>query len=157
MTAISALSASRVAMHKRRKRVNTMALTLAFGAMAFGVFWLIWILFETIRLGVGGLSLSLFSEMTPPPQAETGEAIADVAPQLTAHHVAVHEHDWPAVFGSGCFVMDGSGTSVDRRHRGLLLRDGHLQTGCLFVSYQQVVWKARDALRRSAPRRPATR
>jgi len=33
---------------------------------------LIWILFETVRLGVGGLSLSLFTEMTPPPQAETG-------------------------------------------------------------------------------------
>ena len=39
------------------------------------------------------------------------------APQLAAHHVPVHEHDWPAVFGSGCFVMDGSGINVDRRHR----------------------------------------
>jgi hypothetical protein len=26
-------------------------------AMAFGLFWLFWILFETVRLGVGGLSL----------------------------------------------------------------------------------------------------
>jgi len=40
--------------------------------MAFGLFWLIWILVETIRLGLGGLTLSLFTEMTPPPQAETG-------------------------------------------------------------------------------------
>ena len=40
--------------------------------MAFGVFWLIWILVETVRLGVGGLTLALFTEMTPPPQAETG-------------------------------------------------------------------------------------
>jgi phosphate transport system permease protein len=40
--------------------------------MAFGLFWLAWILVETIRLGVGGLALSVFTEMTPPPQAETG-------------------------------------------------------------------------------------
>ena len=41
MTAISSMSGKRMAMHNRRKRVNTVALTLAFGAMAFGVFWLI--------------------------------------------------------------------------------------------------------------------
>jgi phosphate transport system permease protein len=69
---VSALQASRVAKHARRKRVNAVALTLSLGAMAFGLFWLIWILVETVRLGVGGLSLSLFTEMTPPPQAETG-------------------------------------------------------------------------------------
>jgi phosphate transport system permease protein len=40
--------------------------------MAFGLFWLTWILFETIRLGVGGLAISTFTEMTPPPMAETG-------------------------------------------------------------------------------------
>jgi phosphate transport system permease protein len=31
-----------------------------------------WILFETVRLGVGGLNLATFTEMTPPPQAEVG-------------------------------------------------------------------------------------
>ena len=40
--------------------------------MAFGLFWLIWILVETVRLGMGGIALALFTEMTPPPQAETG-------------------------------------------------------------------------------------
>jgi phosphate transport system permease protein len=40
--------------------------------MAFGLFWLAWILFETIRLGIGGLALAVFTEMTPPPQAESG-------------------------------------------------------------------------------------
>ena len=67
-----ALSASRLRKHARRKRVNAVALTLSLMAMSFGLFWLIWILFETVRLGLGGLSLSLFTEMTPPPQAETG-------------------------------------------------------------------------------------
>ena len=67
-----ALNANRLAHHARRKRVNVIALTLSLAAMAFGVFWLLWILFETVRLGFGGLALSTFTEMTPPPQAETG-------------------------------------------------------------------------------------
>ena len=62
----------RLAMHRHRKRVNSVALMLAIGAMAFGVFWLLWILFETFRLGLGGLNLAVFTEMTPPPQADTG-------------------------------------------------------------------------------------
>jgi len=68
----SAISAGRLQMHHKRKRVNSFALTLSFGAMAFGVFWLIWILFETIYLGIGGLNLATFTEMTPPPMAEDG-------------------------------------------------------------------------------------
>jgi phosphate transport system permease protein len=66
------MDASRLAHHARRKRVNVVALTLSLAAMAFGIFWLLWILFETVRLGFGGLALSTFTEMTPPPQAETG-------------------------------------------------------------------------------------
>src|ERR1019366_8985277 len=63
-------------LHARRKLVNGVALTLALGAMAFGLFWLLWILIETVRLGLGGLSLSLFTQMTPPPLAEGGLANA---------------------------------------------------------------------------------
>ena len=44
--------------------------------MAFGLFWLVWILWETIRLGIGGLSLMLFSDMTPPPNEAGGLANA---------------------------------------------------------------------------------
>ena len=59
-------------LHARRKLANVIALSLALAAMAFGLFWLIWILIETVRLGIGGLALTLFTQMTPPPQAETG-------------------------------------------------------------------------------------
>ena len=62
----------RLAMHRRRKRVNQVALVLALAAMAFGVFWLVWILIEIFRLGFSGLALATFTEMTPPPMAETG-------------------------------------------------------------------------------------
>jgi len=68
----TALDARRLAMHNKRKRTNAVALTLSLGAMAFGVFWLIWILFETIYLGIGGLNLATFTQMTPPPQGEGG-------------------------------------------------------------------------------------
>ncbi len=64
--------AQRLKKHAARKRLNAIALTMALAAMSFGLFWLMWILIETVRLGVGGIALSLFTEMTPPPQAETG-------------------------------------------------------------------------------------
>ena len=72
MSAATSIDPARLARHRARQRVNAVALTLSLAAMAFGLVWLVWILFETIRLGVGGLSLAVFTEMTPPPQAETG-------------------------------------------------------------------------------------
>ncbi len=69
---VAGFDAGRLAKHQARKRMNAVALALSLAAMAFGVFWLIWILVETIRLGVGGLALATFTEMTPAPQAETG-------------------------------------------------------------------------------------
>lgn len=66
------IDAGRLAKHQARKRVNAIALTLSLGAMAFGLVWLVWILFETVRQGVGGLALQVFTEMTPPPMSETG-------------------------------------------------------------------------------------
>ena len=71
MTA-TATAAGRLAMHHKRKRTNLIALTLSLLGMSFGLVWLVWILFETVRLGVGGLAWSVFTEMTPPPQAEIG-------------------------------------------------------------------------------------
>ncbi len=63
---------AKLAIYRSRKRVNRVALTLSLGAMAFGLVWLIWILVQTVVLGIGGISLSLFTEMTPPPQADVG-------------------------------------------------------------------------------------
>ena len=59
-----------------RKRVNKVALGLSLGAMAFGIFWLVWILWETIVLGIGGLGWATFSQMTPPPNEAGGIANA---------------------------------------------------------------------------------
>ena len=67
---------ARLEIFARRKFVNRVALVLSLAAMAFGLFWLFWILFETIRLGLGGLSLATLTEMTPPPNDEGGLANA---------------------------------------------------------------------------------
>jgi phosphate transport system permease protein len=72
MNSLSTLDAGRMRKHAARKRVNAVALTLSLGAMAFGLFWLAWILFETIRLGIGGLAFSVFTQSTPPPQDVAG-------------------------------------------------------------------------------------
>ncbi|HET6789723.1 MAG TPA: phosphate ABC transporter permease PstA [Aquabacterium sp.] len=74
----AALQASRLKHHKARKRVNAIALALSLAAMAFGLVWLIWILIETVRLGVDGLALATFTEMTPPPMEAGGLANAIV-------------------------------------------------------------------------------
>lgn len=76
LLAAAAQNQARQAMYARRKRTNRIALTLSLAAMAFGVFWLVWILWETVRLGVGGLSLALLTEMTPPPNEDGGLANA---------------------------------------------------------------------------------
>ncbi len=72
LLAAQALARTREAKYARRARVNQMALALSLAAMAFGVFWLIWILWQTLYLGIGGLSVATFTEMTPPPNEAGG-------------------------------------------------------------------------------------
>ncbi len=76
LLAARTLNETRAARFAARKRVNRMALTLSLAAMAFGVFWLVWILWETLRLGLGGLALATFTQMTPPPNEAGGIANA---------------------------------------------------------------------------------
>ena len=70
------MNAASIAKFNRRKAINRLALALSLAAMAFGLFWLVWILFETVRLGVGGLSWATFTQMTPPPNEAGGIANA---------------------------------------------------------------------------------
>ena len=72
----AALERDRQANYARRKFVNRVALTLSLLAMVFGLFWLFWILFETLRLGLSGLTMDTLTEMTPPPNDAGGLANA---------------------------------------------------------------------------------
>jgi phosphate transport system permease protein len=56
----------------RRKLKNSIALLASLMAMSFGLFWLAWILLDVMRLGIGGLSMDLFTKMTPPPGGDGG-------------------------------------------------------------------------------------
>ena len=85
LVSAAALAQTRQGRFATRRRVNQIALALSLAAMAFGVFWRVWILWETVRLGIGGLSLALFTEMTPPPNEAGGLA--------------------NAIFGSGVMVL----------------------------------------------------
>ncbi len=76
LLAANVLQATRAARFATRKRINQMALVLSLAAMAFGVFWLVWILWETLRQGIGGLAIATFTEMTPPPNEVGGIANA---------------------------------------------------------------------------------
>jgi len=57
--------------HRRRWR-NRLATALSIGAAAFGLTWLVLILLVLVVKGMGGLSLAVFTEMTPPPGGTGG-------------------------------------------------------------------------------------
>jgi phosphate transport system permease protein len=61
-----------VALRSRRRRRNAIAKILSVAATLFGLGWLVLILAVLLWEGVGGLSLSVFTEMTPPPGSDGG-------------------------------------------------------------------------------------
>lgn len=63
---------SRQRMQSKRRNKNRVALFLSTIAMTFGLFWLTWILLATFTKGIGSLSFTLFTEMTPPPNTQGG-------------------------------------------------------------------------------------
>jgi phosphate transport system permease protein len=61
---------------RRRRRMNTVMMTVSTGALLFGLFWLFWILAILLYEGANALRPSLFTEMTPPPGSDGGLANA---------------------------------------------------------------------------------
>jgi len=59
-------------LYAARRRRNGIAMGLSLAATAFGLGWLVLILAVLLWEGLGGLSLSVFTEMTPPPGADGG-------------------------------------------------------------------------------------
>jgi len=62
--------------YRRRKRRNRIMMSLSAVALAFGLFWLVWILAVLLREGAAALRPSLFVQMTPPPGSDGGLANA---------------------------------------------------------------------------------
>ena len=59
-------------LYARRRLINILSLGISVLAMAFGLFWLGWILFTLLQYGVPGLSLAVFTQITPPPGSDGG-------------------------------------------------------------------------------------
>jgi phosphate transport system permease protein len=76
LVAKQAAEQARLAKFAKRKLLNQIALLLSLSAMVFGLFWLAWILWETLRLGLSGIALATFTQMTPPPNEIGGLANA---------------------------------------------------------------------------------
>ena len=70
MTVTTARSSS--PLYASRRRRNVVMMTLAWAATAFGLGWLVLILGALLWEGFSGLSLKVFTEMTPPPGADGG-------------------------------------------------------------------------------------
>ena len=59
-------------LYARRRRKNSITMALSLGATLFGLGWLVLILGALLWEGFSGLSLRVFTEMTPPPGAAGG-------------------------------------------------------------------------------------
>src|SRR3954453_23698223 len=59
-------------LYVRRRRKNSVTMALSLAATLFGLGWLVLILGVLLYEGFSGLSLKVFTEMTPPPGADGG-------------------------------------------------------------------------------------
>src|ERR1700721_2506514 len=59
-------------LYARRRHRNTIVLVLSIGATVIGLGWLVMILGTLLYEGISGLSLAVFTEMTPPPGSAGG-------------------------------------------------------------------------------------
>ncbi len=59
-------------LYARRRFINWLSLTISVLAMAFGLFWLGWILWTLLAQGLPGMSSTIFTQTTPPPGSQGG-------------------------------------------------------------------------------------
>ncbi len=61
-----------MSLYMRRRLINITGLIISALAMLFGLFWLGWILWTLLDNGLPGLSMAVFTQMTPPPGSTGG-------------------------------------------------------------------------------------
>jgi phosphate transport system permease protein len=67
---------NRAALYRRRRIVNFINLGISMLTVLFGLFWLVWILWTLFAQGLSAISLSMFTQTTPPPGSTGGLANA---------------------------------------------------------------------------------
>jgi phosphate transport system permease protein len=75
-------------LYNRRQHKNRVTMMVAYGATAFGLTWLVLILAVLLWQGFSGLSLRVFTEMTPPP-GSAGGLLNPIAGSLVMTFLAV--------------------------------------------------------------------
>jgi phosphate transport system permease protein len=75
-------------LYDARRRKNALYITLCYGASAFGLAWLIWILGALIMKGVPGLVPATFTQMTPAP-GNSGGLLNAIVGSLIMTSIAV--------------------------------------------------------------------
>ena len=61
-----------ISLHSKRRLMNLLSQIGAMLTVCFGLFWLGWILLTLLQYGIPGMSLSVFTQMTPPPGSQGG-------------------------------------------------------------------------------------
>src|SRR5690242_12162959 len=82
------MDAASRSLYNRRRRKNLVTIALSFGATGLGLGWLVLILAALLWEGFSGLSLRVFTEMTPPP-GSTGGLLNAIAGSLILTTLAV--------------------------------------------------------------------
>src|SRR6476646_1218147 len=95
----------------RRRFGDRVATALSIGAAVFGLTWLVLILLVLVVKGVGGLSLEVFTEMTPPP-GSAGGLLNAIVGSLLLTILAV-------LFGTPLGILAGTYMSEYGRHSKL--------------------------------------
>ncbi|WP_395681230.1 phosphate ABC transporter permease PstA [Dokdonella sp.] len=92
-------------LYRKRRLVNGFNLIVSGLCAAFGLFWLVWILWTTLRHGIAAMKPGLFTQMTPPPGAEGGLAnalfgslVMSIAAILIGTPIGVAAGTWLAEF-----------------------------------------------------------
>lgn len=68
--------------YRKRLWMHRIGMALSFMAMAFGIFFLMWILFTLFVKGFGALHLSLFTQTTPAPGSDGGGLLNPIVGSL---------------------------------------------------------------------------
>jgi phosphate transport system permease protein len=66
----------KAALYRRRRIVNFINLGISMLTVLFGLFWLVWILWTLFAQGLSAISVSMFTQTTPPPGSTGGLANA---------------------------------------------------------------------------------
>ncbi len=129
-----------LSLYTRRRLINAFNLFTSFVTMAIGLFWLGWILWTLLHFGLSGISLKIFSEMTPPPGSDGGllnalfgSFLMTMVATLIGTPVGIMAGIYLAEFGKGNWVA-----SVTRFINDILLSAPSIVIG-LFIYEVYVV------------------